>query len=402
MNVTKASGLHHLSNAAFGDGPTAGSHHSPPTKYCMCMNCGQELWADSITTTVSGCFACGAQQAGPYQVAGKDQPPQNSNASEDIFLGNLRKSRAHMQQSLPGILPPGQDSMMPSQIQQRASLRPSSQNSGIGASELLLDQMRRFRTESFNPGPLRQSRSKDKVDSDGASDRTSSRSSAQVSKLLARQVQNYDPQTATVNSSKHKLEERRKRLNEIHCSKGGAGRQMRSQSTPCLPGISELVPQPSSPIPTGSHMLDSVLGKLNKPKLLGALDRMVKEVHTNRKTLKVALNEFDLNGDGILSKEETAIGLRKLGVTLLPSELDAIMRAFDVDQKGSVEVDGLIDIMTIYQAHFKFDQASRKEMLDAQVQKRNTFKSHKIVSFCAQESFPDGRHRRVARTRLLN
>lgn len=345
MSVTRATGLHYLSNAAFGDGPTTESQ-SPPTKYCMCMNCGQELWADAITTTVSDCFACRAQQAAP------------SNATEDIFLGSLRKSRAH---TLPGVLPLGQDSVMPSQIQQRASLKPSSQNSGVGAPELF-DQMRRFRTESFNPGPLRQSRSKGKADSDGASDRTSSRSSAQFSKLLARQMQNYDPQAATVNSSRHKLEERRKRLNEIHCSRGGAGSQMRSQSTPCLPGISQLVPKPSSPIPTGNHMLDSVLGKLNKPKLLGALDRMVKEVHTNRmvKTLKVTLNEFDLNGDGILSKEEMAIGLRKLGVTLLPSELDAIMRAFDVDQKGSVEVDGLIDIITKYQTHFMFDQASGK------------------------------------------
>jgi hypothetical protein len=257
---------------------------------------------------------------------------------------------------------------MPSQIQSRASLRSS--------------------------GTLLQPRSKDRADPDGATDGTSRRPSAQVPKLLAREAQKYDPQAAAANSSWHKLEQRRKRLSELHCCKEGVGR---SQSAASLPRISQplnlagltlsreqapILPKPSSSIPTGNLTLDSVLGKLSKPKLLGAFDRMVNQVRADDNTpkaafdknaLKAAFKEFDHNGDGILGKEGTASGLRKLGVTLLPSELDAVLRAIDVDHNGSVEVDGLIEVMTLYKSHFKPDQTADKEKVEAQAQnKKNT------------------------------
>jgi len=223
--------------------------------------------------------------------------------------------------------------------------------------------MRRFRNEDYNLGQVLRTTSKDRVDAGAAPGPKSS--PTQVSKLLGRQVdKGYDLQEVTRNSSKHKLEERRKKLNDIygHGSKDAAGRPTQSQSTPNLPDIGQpLLPKPTSLAPTGSQMLDSVLGKLNKPKLLNALDRLVKEVCSNKKTLKVAFREFDLNGDGILSKEEMAIQLRKMGVSLLPSELDAVMRALDVDQNGLVELDEVIEIVTAYRAHFRLDEPEKVE-----------------------------------------
>lgn len=281
-----------------------------PAAYGMCLNCGQELWADSLTATVLDCFAC---RPPPQQGGGGSRPPQAS-GSDHVFLRQLRTSRAHARHS--------------------ASLG----------------------------------------DSSAAADRTACRAS-----MLARQAQSYDPQAAVANSRKHKVEERRKKLNEIHFSRGIVDGTARSQSTPCLLEVKHPVPKPSPPTPTGNHMLDSVLGKLNKPKLQEALDCMVRELQTNRKSLSVALSELDINGDGILSRAEMAVGLRRMGVTLVPSELDAVMRAFDFDQRGTVQVDGLAEILTTYQSHFMSGQSSGNDSFDAEGQTRGQRKSHRVV-----------------------
>jgi hypothetical protein len=100
-------------------------------------------------------------------------------------------------------------------------------------------------------------------------------------------------------------------------------------------------------------------------KLLGALHRMVKDVAENKKEFKRAVKEFDLDGDGIISKHEMAFGFQQLGVTLDVFELDAVMRAFDVDQNGTVELDEFIDVMTLYRSRLQLDQTADTENVEA-------------------------------------
>ncbi|CAK0863120.1 unnamed protein product [Prorocentrum cordatum] len=317
-----ASALYYLPSNGFGDGATFEDQPSAPTRYCMCLKCGQELWADSATTSVVDCFACRAPLASPSGGGGKLPLPQATSAAdlEDVFLGTLRKSRSLRRSSDPSLRKVGQkivsqtpasksglgqDPPTPSQVEPPASLHSVSrggvpEQQGPGGHRLEASG-----ADGFGLGPRRQTRSEDVADADGtASGRPRRRA---------------------------------------------AGMPMQSPSTSSLLRIGQPLLKPSPPMPTGNHVLDGVLGKLSKPKLMGALDRVVKEA---------ALKEFDLDGDGILSDEEMAIGLRKLGVSLLPAEFDAFVRALDVDQKGMVLVDELLWIVSLYRSHFQLDQRS--------------------------------------------
>lgn len=92
---------------------------------------------------------------------------------------------------------------------------------------------------------------------------------------------------------------------------------------------------------------------------------MVKELAVNKNQFSGAVRELDLDGDGIISKHEMAIGLQKLGVTLDMFELDAVMTAFDIDQSGTVELDEFIDAMTLYRSRLQLDQTSDTEKVEA-------------------------------------
>jgi hypothetical protein len=112
---------------------------------------------------------------------------------------------------------------------------------------------------------------------------------------------------------------------------------------------------------TGDSLLDYILGKLHKPKLREALDRLVREVSAHNWSkagtkpvngVMAVFKDFDENGDGVLSRDEIAAGLRRLGVSLLPSELDAVMRAFDFDMNGTVDTEEFTQTLEMYRSHF--------------------------------------------------
>lgn len=186
-----------------------------------------------------------------------------------------------------------------------------------------------------------------------------------------------------------------KRPSEARGSKEGTVRARQSQSTPSLPRIGQPAPlerqtsgqpaplerQTSSPTAPRNHVLDSVLGRLDKPKLQEALDRMSKDIDkvlrersqelgAGKKALRRAVKELDINGDGLLSKTQMATGLRKMGVSLLPSEMDAIMRAFDIEQNGTVELNVVIEVTALYLSQLKLDQTADTGKFEAQAQKQ--------------------------------
>jgi Ca2+-binding EF-hand superfamily protein len=166
--------------------------------------------------------------------------------------------------------------------------------------------------------------------------------------------------------------------------KVGTGRPKQSQSNPCLPKIS----QPVSKLPekveamsekeremrkyrkSGAPLDPSELDALSRAydvdqKLLGAIDRMVKELAINKKDFKGVVTEFDLDGDGIISKHEMASGFTELGLTLDEFELDAVMRTFDSNQNGTVELNEFIDVMTLYRSRLKLDQTADAEKVES-------------------------------------
>lgn len=89
-----------------------------------------------------------------------------------------------------------------------------------------------------------------------------------------------------------------------------------------------------------------VLGKLMTPMVSKALDRLCNEIHWNSMTEKELFNKLDENDDGVLSKAEVSRGLRSMGITLLPSELDSVLRAFDTDGNGTIEFDEFFDLLS--------------------------------------------------------
>eukprot|EP00930_Biecheleria_cincta_P029203 TRINITY_DN2032_c0_g2_i1.p1 TRINITY_DN2032_c0_g2~~TRINITY_DN2032_c0_g2_i1.p1 ORF type:complete len:246 (-),score=53.07 TRINITY_DN2032_c0_g2_i1:46-717(-) len=84
--------------------------------------------------------------------------------------------------------------------------------------------------------------------------------------------------------------------------------------------------------------VDDRLGRLMQKPILGeAVDALLMQIQKQKMTEIQLFEAIDTNGDGELSKTEIQTALRKLGVSLPPSELDAIVRIFDTDGNGTID-----------------------------------------------------------------
>ena len=72
------------------------------------------------------------------------------------------------------------------------------------------------------------------------------------------------------------------------------------------------------------------------PAVRAALDQLVEELWDRREDVRSMFERLDRNGTGVLSRQEMLRAMKQLGVRLGPSELTAVMRAFD--QNGDVRL----------------------------------------------------------------
>mmetsp|Transcript_50826 Transcript_50826/g.108855 ORF Transcript_50826/g.108855 Transcript_50826/m.108855 type:complete len:266 (+) Transcript_50826:263-1060(+) len=99
-----------------------------------------------------------------------------------------------------------------------------------------------------------------------------------------------------------------------------------------------------------------VLSKMyKKPKTREALDKMVKELNAKGNVYEL-FQRFDANNDKTLSREEMQVGLRSIGCSLLPVELDAVIRAFDSDGNGTVDYPEFYSILKFHQANMPYQE----------------------------------------------
>jgi len=131
---------------------------------------------------------------------------------------------------------------------------------------------------------------------------------------------------------------------------------LRSESTPASPenksfGRQSLPALPGTPTtPTNDdERSQQVFGKLVKPFVQQAVERMVKELVATQLTPEQLFEKIDQNGDGELSKAEMQYALRKLGISLSPVELDAVLRAFDTDGNGTIDFEEFYTLMKVYE-----------------------------------------------------
>jgi len=100
-----------------------------------------------------------------------------------------------------------------------------------------------------------------------------------------------------------------------------------------------------------------------------AFQAMIRHIKKKNLSDMELFNEIDDNGDGILTRGEMSAALRKLGCKLLPAELDAICRMFDVDNSGSVDFAEFYSVLKREEKEIEAldEEAEDKSMLGWQV-----------------------------------
>eukprot|EP00928_Gymnodinium_smaydae_P035579 TRINITY_DN25018_c0_g1_i1.p1 TRINITY_DN25018_c0_g1~~TRINITY_DN25018_c0_g1_i1.p1 ORF type:complete len:508 (+),score=129.33 TRINITY_DN25018_c0_g1_i1:154-1677(+) len=103
---------------------------------------------------------------------------------------------------------------------------------------------------------------------------------------------------------------------------------------------------------------------LGKPKLLEAMDALVKVVKKNSDGLKRVFEEMDLDGNGTLSKSELRQGLREMGVALSPIEIIQIMNIFDEDHNDAIDFSEFATLLDKHEALRLLNSAPDEEAVD--------------------------------------
>eukprot|EP00929_Paragymnodinium_shiwhaense_P078505 TRINITY_DN40709_c0_g1_i1.p1 TRINITY_DN40709_c0_g1~~TRINITY_DN40709_c0_g1_i1.p1 ORF type:complete len:486 (-),score=127.02 TRINITY_DN40709_c0_g1_i1:302-1759(-) len=99
-----------------------------------------------------------------------------------------------------------------------------------------------------------------------------------------------------------------------------------------------------------AERLQLVKQRLQTPGMYAALDLLVDEMKLSKMGLDEIYAKFDINGDGDISKAELARGLRDMmGVSLKPVELDALMRAFDLDNSQTIDFEEFSMLLRMHQ-----------------------------------------------------
>jgi len=89
---------------------------------------------------------------------------------------------------------------------------------------------------------------------------------------------------------------------------------------------------------TGVDRRGSVMKKLGQTRMVQeAVVAVAKEIARSKMTHQQLFEFLDADGNGELTKLEMQMGLRKLGITIGAVQLDAVLRAFDVDGNGTLD-----------------------------------------------------------------
>ena len=68
-----------------------------------------------------------------------------------------------------------------------------------------------------------------------------------------------------------------------------------------------------------------------------------KRMRGHREDLLTVFDEFDTNGDGVLSEDEFRRGLRQHGIRLSPAEMEQLMQVFDTNGDSTLDYREFID-----------------------------------------------------------
>eukprot|EP00930_Biecheleria_cincta_P088652 TRINITY_DN77903_c0_g1_i1.p1 TRINITY_DN77903_c0_g1~~TRINITY_DN77903_c0_g1_i1.p1 ORF type:complete len:241 (+),score=44.72 TRINITY_DN77903_c0_g1_i1:56-724(+) len=121
-----------------------------------------------------------------------------------------------------------------------------------------------------------------------------------------------------------------------------------------------------------------------KPLLSEALDCLVTQIKRNSLSEIELFEQIDTNGDGELSKSELTQALRKLGVSLQTSEMDAIIRVFDTDGNGTIDFS---EFYYLLQKHNRQQIEGVDESSEAQYDPLHGFEINETLKCLVQLSY---------------